>query len=159
MSTTYNIVTYLLSLLLFGIHYKYKGVHRNELRMTSINQNSDHWSTVLWILGFGDHSDERGTTKIRHFFVFAATMSFNSLDSKHVKYYKIPSKTIIQQLPWLILEGGTRYVLTYILHTWYFCNDFPLGHQGYNDDAMDVGTTMMWICEGLSRGRTSTNSW
>ena len=112
----------------------------------------------LW-RSFRAHSDERGTTKIRHFFVFAATMSFNSLDSKHVKYYKIPSKTIIQQLPWLILEGGTRYVLTYILHTWYFCNDFPLGHQGYNDDAMDVGTTMMWICEGLSRGRTSTNSW
>ena len=82
-------------------------LHNPEFRpLINSFMNSGLWRS------FRVHSDERRTTKIRHFFVFAATMSFNSLDSKHVKYYKIPSKTIIQQLPWLILEGGTRYVRT-----------------------------------------------
>ena len=32
-------------------------VHRNEVGMTSITKNSDHWSTISWILGYGRHSE------------------------------------------------------------------------------------------------------
>ena len=108
-------------------------LHNPEFRpLINSFMNSGLWRSFR----FRAHSDERGTTKIRPFFVFAATMSFNSLDSKHVKYYKIPSKTIIQQLPWLILEGGTRYVRTCYIHDT-FVTIFHWGISGT--------TTMQWM--------------